>query len=92
VRDPSDPASPPSDRWRSRLRGTRIEVSASHADYPALLAEAMDRLDALDYDIPQAADRLGCTASQLLKLIAKEHQALDIINRHRGQHGLRPLK
>jgi len=92
VREPADPARPPSERWQSRLRGTRIELSAAHADFPALLAELLDRLDALGYDVPRAAERLGCTGSQLVKLLAKEPRALELVNQQRQQRGLRPLR
>ncbi len=90
VRHP--PAEQPSDLWRSRLRGERIEVSPTHDDFPALLAEALDLLTAADMDLGAAAERLGCTASQLTKFLKHEPRALHIVNRRRAELGLRPLK
>jgi hypothetical protein len=61
-----------SDLWKSRLQGSRIVCNPDHADFPALLAEAMDVLFAMKLDAAKAAIRLDCTASQLVKLI-KDH-------------------
>lgn len=41
VRGRREPGSVPSPRWRSRLRGGRIAISATHDDFPALLAECL---------------------------------------------------
>jgi hypothetical protein len=78
--------------WRSRVRGGRIACSDHHRDYPAMLAEALDVIHAGGLDLPRAALRLQCSASQLLKLIAKQPAALAALNaarEARGLHGLR---
>jgi protein subunit release factor B len=36
--------------WKSRCRGTRIEVSVSHDDYAALIAESIDVLASNKFD------------------------------------------
>ncbi len=49
--------------WRSRLRGTRLEVSETHDDFPPLLAESLDRYEQLDGRLPDLAAELGTTVS-----------------------------
>ena len=82
----------PSPLWLSRCAGGRVSVSPSHADFPAVLAEALDTLSAHDMDPKQAATALGCTVSQFVKLLKKEPRALASVNRHRQEHRLRPLQ
>jgi hypothetical protein len=82
----------PSPLWRSRCRGGKIVISGSHEDFPALLAEAIDTITACDHDLGRAAAVLGCTASQLVRLLKKEPRALELHNRHREQSGLGRLK
>ena len=88
VRLPAGPATP---LWRSRCHGGRIVVSPSHDDFPALLAEALDHLDAHDSDPKAAAAALDCTTSQLLKLLRDEPRAWLRLNERRRRQGLRPL-
>jgi len=92
VRRPADPNSPPSQLWKSRCRGGRIAVSKRHDDFPALLAEALDMLTACEMDVRSAAQSLGCTTSQLTKLLQQSPQAIAQVNEHRRQKGLRPLR
>jgi hypothetical protein len=82
----------PSPLWQSRCRGGRIEVSAEHADFPALLAEALDVTAGREADVKAAAESLGCTSSQVVKLLGKEPRALALVNTWRRERGLRPLK
>jgi hypothetical protein len=67
-------------------------VSTEHADYPALLAEALDVVHDHGFKLPAAAAHLGVTASQLVKLLKTEHAALDQVNRQRNSLGLPPLR
>ncbi|WP_152053308.1 peptide chain release factor family protein [Tautonia marina] len=92
VRRPVDSEAGPSALWRSRLKGGRIEVSPSHDDFPALLAEAIDAISASDADVKAAAEALGCSASQLVKLLKLEPRAMKRVNYQRVAVGLRPLK
>ncbi len=87
---PADDA--PSALWQSRRRGGRIVVSATHDDFPALLAEALDAMESSEFDPKPAGERLGCTASQLVKFLKKEPRALQQINAARSQKGFYPLK
>jgi PAS domain-containing protein len=82
----------PGELWRSRIRGGRIEVNPAHDDFPALLAEALDVLVALDVDMSRAAGQLGCTTSQLIRFLKHEPRALQAVNEHRASRGLHPLK
>jgi hypothetical protein len=92
VRRPVDAARGPSQRWRSRCQGGRITVSSGHDDFPALLAEALDTVIDHDADLVTAARRLGCTRSQLAKLLKIVPEAFQQVNRRRQWLGLLPLK
>lgn len=80
----------PSPLWRSRVAGERITVSASHDDFPAILAEALDVLASMDWSAPAAAERLGVSTSQLVKLLKHEPRGLGMLNREQSMKGLRP--
>lgn len=83
--------------WLSRCRPAgpragRIVLSPEHDDFPAMLAEALDVLWAAGLDVPTAALRLGCTGSQLVKLLKDYPPALVLVNAHRlhaGEHALK---
>lgn len=82
----------PSELWNGRCRNGRIAVNPKHADFPALLAEALDVIAASDWDIKQAAAVLGCTSSQLTKLLKLEPRAIALVNAKRLESGLHKLK
>lgn len=90
LRCPMSDEGGPSRLWRSRLRGRRIAVSAAHADFPSLLAEALDTLATYDADLRRAAARLQTTSSQLVRFIDREPRALALLNQWRVERGLRP--
>lgn len=87
----AQPPAVPTDRWRARVRAGRLEVNREHADFPALLAEALDVLDQSGLDPAVSAPRLGISSSQLLKLIRKWPPAWQQFNAQRQSLGLRPL-
>jgi hypothetical protein len=91
IRCPVMPDTAPSQRWLARLQGSRIAVSTQHADYPALLAEALDRLAVHGFEPQGAAKALRTTASQLWKLLEGEPLAVRQVNDARRTLGLRPL-
>jgi RF-1 domain len=78
--------------WQSRCRAGRISVNAAHADFPALLAEALDFLAGCDYDVAAAAERLACSPSQLVRFLKLEPRALALLNQHRLQAGRKRLR
>jgi hypothetical protein len=88
---PPDPAGP-SSRWQARTRGGRLSVNSEHDDYPSLVAEALDSLEAAQGNMPSAAGLLGVTATQLVRLFKKHPAAWTALIRLRGLHGLQPLK
>lgn len=92
VRQPVDPAAPASALWKSRLRNGRIVMSTGHADFPAILAEAMDMLAASGLDVGASAAALGCTPSQLIKLLQDEPRAIRWLNDARQRAGLHAMR
>lgn len=86
------PAETPTPLWTGRARGGRLSVSPEHADFPALLAEALDQIAAADWDEAVAADRLGVTRSRLLKLLRLAPESQALLNRHRAELGRKPLR
>jgi hypothetical protein len=81
----------PSVLWQARCQGGRIVVNPEHEDFPALLAEALDVLHALGDDPRAAAEALGCSPSQLIKLLKEEPRAWVQFNARRRQAGRHPL-
>ena len=81
------PADTITDRWAARVSGNRLSVSGTHDDFPALLAEALDRIAAEDFDLSTSADKLGVSSSQLVKLLKIEPSALAWVNRERIARG-----
>ena len=51
----------------------------------------MDVIRACEDEFPSAAAWLGCTASQLTRLLTLEPRALERVNQDRRQRGLRRL-
>jgi len=92
VREPVGPGGKPSALWSSRVKSRKLLINPSHEDFPALLAEAMDRVAMMQQDVSSAAAALGVSTSQLLKLIKHEPAALERLNRARQSAGLRPLR
>ena len=90
-REPSEPAGP-SPLWQSRIRGRQLAIAADHDDYPTLVAEAIDRLETVGFEMRLAADALGVSMSQLTKLFRKVPAAWVAVNRLRGEAGLARLK
>lgn len=85
-------SSEPSDLWTQRSGGGRIKVNPRHDDFPALLAEALDTIEAVESDVATAARRLGVTSSQLIKLLKLQPEAFIAVNRQRTARGLSVLR
>lgn len=92
VRQPAEPEREPSLLWRSRCRAGVVAIHEEHDEFAAVLAEALDFVWAERMDVRGAAGRLGCTASQLTKLLQQEPRAMALVNREREKRGLRRLK
>jgi len=82
----------PSPLWRSRMRGGKIEVSTTHEDFPALLAETLDVLTLCDNEPREAGLMLKCTGTQIVKLLKKDTRAFAQVNEKRKKAGLHSLK
>ena len=82
----------PSCLWRQRCRRGALRVNPQHDDFPGILAEALDVIAAMAFAVPEAAEALGCTTSQLVKLLRVEPQALSWVNNQRAQANLPPLR
>ncbi len=89
-RTPPD-RSGPSPLWRSRTAAHRIVVAVDHDDYPTLLAEALDQLQAAGMEIGPTADVLGVSPSQFVRLFRRVPAAWTILARLRAAQGLPPL-
>ena len=83
----------PSSLWSSRVSeaGT-IAINESHADFPAMLVDALDAWDLCGHDLNAAAELLRVSGSQLVKFFKKEPQAFRRVNDDRRAAGLHILK
>lgn len=81
----------PSDLWTQRCQQQRIACSEGHADFPAMLAEALDAIQAKEFDVARAAAALGCSATQLIRFVSRVAEGLAWINTERQTRGLRRL-
>jgi len=79
--------------WRVRCSAQgRISCNPEHHDFPSLLAEAMDMIEACQLDTQKAAIRLECSHSQLIKFLKDQPAAMEQVNRLREQRGLHKLQ
>ena len=78
--------------WRSRLRTQQISIARTHEDFPSLLAEALDCLSTLDFDVKECAEQLGTSSSQLVRFFKLEPEALIYVNERRAKRTLKPLR
>ena len=92
IRLPRQPDDVPSLIWLRRIKGGISKVNPDNADFPALLALALDTIHAADLRMPEAARALQVAASQLTRLVALAPPALAELNRLRKERGLRPLR
>lgn len=83
--------SAPTELWKSRCHEGKIAINPEHDDFPPMLAEAMDVLLARNAHLPGSAEQLGCTPSQLVKLLKKEPRAFLWMNEERRKRGLPAL-
>jgi hypothetical protein len=81
----------PSALWQSRSSGGKLSMNPAHADFPSLLAEALDIVAAAEFDVAAAAKSLGISTTQLVRFLQDEPPAWAAVNAARRQRGLRPL-
>jgi hypothetical protein len=78
--------------WQSRRqKDGRIALNPEHEDFPAMLAEALEVVAHTKLDPARAALVLGCSASQILKILRHEPRALIWLNEQRESRGLHRL-
>ena len=88
-REPADTG--PSSLWISRTRNGRLAIAVVHRDYPTLVAEALDQLQAASIRTADAAAALGVTTSQLIGLFRKSAAVWTAVNAARVAAGLSRL-
>ena len=88
-REPADTG--PSSLWISRTRNGRLAIAVVHRDYPTLVAEALDQLQAAGIRTADAAAALGVTTSQLIGLFRKSAAVWTAVNAARVAAGLSRL-
>ena len=81
-----------SELWTQRTIGGKIDCSRVHRDYPALLAEALDAVQAAEFDLGEGASLLLVSRSQLARWLGREPAAAAWINQQRKDIGLQPLR
>ncbi|MFN6161543.1 MAG: peptide chain release factor family protein [Planctomycetota bacterium] len=86
---PSRP-SEPSELWLRYGRSGRIRIGEMNPDFPAILAESLDRLAELDWDPADAGAALGVSATQIVGLAAQYPPALALLNQHLVAKGRAP--
>ena len=91
VRNSIAPDIQPSELWRSRCRNQRIQVSADHADFPALLAELLDACTANHMELPATVAYLNVSSSQVVRMLKQYPAAWALFNQKRVEHGLAKL-
>ena len=86
------PPAEPSELWRRRSQGGRLAVATDHDDYPALVAEALDRIEAATGLVAPVAALLDVTTTQLVGLFRRSPSAWTTLNETRRRHGIAPLR
>lgn len=81
----------PSALWQSRCRNQKISCNERHDDFPIMLAEALDAIDAEEFDVKRAAAALGSSTSQLVRFIASVPEAIGLVNAERELRSLHRL-
>ncbi len=65
-------------------KGVRIDISESNAEWPILMAELLNSLSQSEWEPSTIASEWGTTASQLVKLLKKNKEALKLVNEERS--------
>ena len=82
----------PSELWLKRLKGRKIKVSSTHIDFPAILAEVLDRLQVDNDEVKNTATAFRISTTQLIKFLAIDGHVLNALNERRKTKKLKPLK
>ena len=82
----------PSTLWEERRDGEALPINPKHRDYPHILTEVLDALQATGFDHKEAATLLLISPSQIIKLVGHDKDALSFVNEQRKESSLHPLK
>ncbi|MEZ6095339.1 MAG: peptide chain release factor-like protein [Pirellulaceae bacterium] len=91
VRTPVD-SGEPQKLWEKYITGGRIRINENNPDLPALLADALNRLEEAKGDLAPVAIALRVTNSQLARWLKSVSAAWVLVNRWREQNNLPRLK
>ncbi|MBU6175079.1 MAG: peptide chain release factor-like protein [Planctomycetes bacterium] len=69
---------------RKYQKGARIDISESNAEWPILMAELLNALSESEWEPSIIASKWETTASQLIKLLKKNKEALKLVNEERS--------
>lgn len=82
---------PPSEIWELHRRGSAMPVSSEHHNFPTILAEVLDRLLADQMEPATVAAKLHTSSSQLVRLLKRHPEAMQLVNSLRQRLDKRPL-
>lgn len=81
-----------SELLKSRTKEKRFVINPRHDDFPSLLAEVLDHTEAKEYEIPDTAEKLNVSGSQLLKFLKLYPPAFEKFNQERAKRDLHRIK
>jgi hypothetical protein len=90
IRHDLDPLAYAPPKWLAEYPG--LHMNAKNPRYPALLAEVLDLLEAMQWSISQAAARLGVGTSALMRFLRDDPALWAEVNRKRISLGLPALR
>jgi hypothetical protein len=73
-------------------RDAKLSVGQRDERYPHVIAEIMDVLAASELRLSEAAEKIGVSTANLVKLIEKDAKWWDRINELRRDAGMKPLR
>lgn len=65
-----------------------LRISPKNSDYPRAVAEVLDVLRAVHWEIPRAAVLLGHSTRSLLRFLHDDHELWELLGRRRADLGL----
>ena len=68
------------------------QLGPNHVDFPKGLSVLLDVLSAVSWSPAAAAKIIGCSTSQIVKIVAHQHASLALVNTERAKLGMGPLK
>lgn len=80
----------PSEVWLAYARGGRLKIASTNPLYPSVLAEAMECLVAMDWDLGSVAEAMRISATQLIQLLGDYPAALQELNTQLVARGRSP--